>query len=57
MLDDISTETIVLGTHLYVGIMDECAALIHKYLYFTALLKTDRKSFSQTKLKGIALIC
>lgn len=57
MPDDISMETIALGTHLYVGIMDECAAPIHKYLYFTALLKTVRKLFFQTKLKGIALIC
>lgn len=43
MLDDISMETTAQGTHLYVGIMDECAAPMHKYLYFTVLLKTDRK--------------
>jgi len=44
MLDDISMEAIALGTHLYVGIMDECVAPTHKYLYFTALLETDRKT-------------
>lgn len=36
-------ETTALGTRLYVGIMDERAAPMHKYLYFTVLLKTDRK--------------
>lgn len=54
MLDDISVETTALGTRLYVGIMDECAPPMHKYLYITALLKTD---LFQTKVKGIALTC
>lgn len=36
-------ETTALGTRLYAGIMDECAAPMHKYLYFTILLETDRK--------------
>lgn len=45
MLDDISMETVALGTHLYIEIMDECASTMYKYLNFTALLKMDRKSF------------
>lgn len=55
MLDDISMETVALGTHLYIGIMDERASPVHKYFNFTALLKADRKPFF--KPKGRALAC